>query len=80
MANLDHWRKSSYSGGGDGNACVEVADRRTHIAIRDSKTPARATLTFPAGAFVPFIDSLKGTPRRPRSTRPAPRPAARPTP
>ncbi|MGW1909451.1 DUF397 domain-containing protein [Streptomyces sp. NPDC002076] len=75
------WRKSSYSGGGEGNACVEVADLDdTHIAIRDSKTPARATLTFPAAAFAPFIDSLKGTPRRPRSTRPAPRPAARPTP
>ncbi|MFF7126262.1 DUF397 domain-containing protein [Streptomyces sp. NPDC008240] len=61
MANRDHWRKSSYSGGGDGNACVEIADRRTHIAIRDSKTPARATLTFPTAAFTPFIDALKDT-------------------
>ncbi|MEU9476220.1 DUF397 domain-containing protein [Streptomyces sp. NPDC048191] len=55
------WKKSSFSGGGEGNDCVEVADLDTHIAIRDSKTPARATLTFPATAFVPFIDSLKGT-------------------
>lgn len=61
MANRDHWRKSSYSGGGDGNACVEIADRRTRIAIRDSKTPARATLAFPAATFVRFIDALKDT-------------------
>ncbi|WP_217235211.1 DUF397 domain-containing protein [Streptomyces sp. AC555_RSS877] len=53
------WRKSSYSGGGEGNACVEIAARPTHIAVRDSKAPARATLTFPADAFVPFLDALK---------------------
>ncbi|MET8982006.1 DUF397 domain-containing protein [Streptomyces sp. NPDC004539] len=53
------WRKSSYSGGGDGNDCVEVANSRTHTAVRDSKAPARATLTFPAPAFQPFLDSLK---------------------
>ncbi|MER6356813.1 DUF397 domain-containing protein [Streptomyces sp. NPDC001634] len=59
MATPDNWRKSSYSGGGDGNACVEIANRRTHIAIRDSKAPARATLSFPAGAFTTFIEALK---------------------
>jgi hypothetical protein len=55
----DNWRKSSYSGGGDGNNCVEIATRRASIAIRDSKAPANATLTFPARAFVPFIEALK---------------------
>ncbi|WP_369391665.1 DUF397 domain-containing protein [Streptomyces sp. CG1] len=59
MTTLDNWRKSSYSGSGDGNNCVEIADRPTHIAIRDSKTPDRATLTFPPTAFTPFIRSLK---------------------
>jgi hypothetical protein len=53
------WRKSSYSGGGEGNACVEIAARPTHIAIRDSKAPARATLTIPTGAFTTFIEALK---------------------
>ncbi|WP_189873483.1 DUF397 domain-containing protein [Streptomyces bluensis] len=52
------WRKSSYSGEGDGNSCVEIATTRTHIAIRDSKTPARTPLTVPAGAFVTFIGAL----------------------
>ncbi|MEU2737567.1 DUF397 domain-containing protein [Streptomyces sp. NPDC007095] len=58
---MDNWRKSSYSGPDDGNECVEIANSPTHIAIRDSKTPARATLTFPAGAFTPFIEALKTT-------------------
>ena len=56
---MDNWRKSSYSGPDDGNECVEIANSTTHIAIRDSKAPARATLTFPAGAFTPFVESLK---------------------
>ncbi|NED33809.1 DUF397 domain-containing protein [Streptomyces sp. SID8499] len=53
------WRKSSYSGGGEGNDCVEIADAPARIAVRDSKTPARATLTFPAPAFTDFVGALK---------------------
>ncbi|KOG43128.1 DUF397 domain-containing protein [Streptomyces resistomycificus] len=53
------WRKSSYSGGGEGNACVEVAAHPTHIAIRDSKAPAKTPLTIPAGAFTAFLDGVK---------------------
>lgn len=56
---MDTWRKSSYSGPGDGNECVEIAARPTHIAVRDSKAPAKATLTFPAGAFAIFLDGVK---------------------
>lgn len=59
MGTPDIWRKSSYSGSGDGNACVEISDRRTHIAIRDSKAPAHGTLTVPTEAFAPFIEALK---------------------
>ncbi|MFJ9892252.1 DUF397 domain-containing protein [Streptomyces sp. NPDC091280] len=59
MSTPDTWRKSSYSGGGEGNACVEIANRRSRMAIRDSKTPGRATLTFPTGSFVAFIEALK---------------------
>lgn len=53
------WQKSSFSGGGQGDACVEVALRRTHIAMRDSKVPGRAALTVPATAFVAFVEGLK---------------------
>jgi Domain of unknown function (DUF397) len=56
---MDNWRKSSYSGPDDGNNCVEIANRNTHIAIRDSKAPARTPLTFPAGAFAAFLDGVK---------------------
>lgn len=58
------WRKSSYSDADDGNDCVEIAHLGPHIAIRDSKTPTRAPLTFPTTAFAPFLDALKATPER----------------
>jgi hypothetical protein len=58
------WRKSSYSEGGDGNTCVEIADLPTRVAIRDSKAPSRGTLVFPPGAFTPFIEALKADARR----------------
>jgi len=58
MDPLDTWRKSSYSGAGDGDSCVEIANHPTRTAIRDSKAPARATLSFPAEAFTAFIDGL----------------------
>ncbi|NEA99756.1 DUF397 domain-containing protein [Streptomyces sp. SID13726] len=53
------WKKSSFSGGGEGNDCVEIANLRTHIAIRDSKVPTRATLTFPPTPFTTFLEALK---------------------
>ncbi|MEU9379514.1 DUF397 domain-containing protein [Streptomyces sp. NPDC048279] len=55
------WLKSSFSGGGQGDACVEVAHLGPHISIRDSKAPTRAALTFPVTAFAPFLDALKAT-------------------
>lgn len=61
---MDNWRKSSHSGPDDGNNCVEIADSTTHIAVRDSKTPARATLTFPTPAFTTFLEALKTAPLR----------------
>ncbi|CAM5235194.1 hypothetical protein STENM223S_08857 [Streptomyces tendae] len=59
----DNWRKSSYSGSGDGNACVEVALDHPRISVRDSKTPDRAVLTFPASAFAAFLTALRNPPR-----------------
>ncbi|MGW7420535.1 DUF397 domain-containing protein [Streptomyces sp. NPDC054813] len=59
---MDNWRKSSYSGPDDGNACVEIAKSPTHTAVRDSKAPARATLTFPTLAFTAFLGALKKHP------------------
>lgn len=61
---MGNWRRSSYSGEGDGNNCVEIATSATHVAVRDSKAPARATLTFPPEAFAPFLDTLRSPARR----------------
>ncbi|MFG2354042.1 DUF397 domain-containing protein [Streptomyces sp. NPDC048521] len=66
MSTPTSWKKSSFSGGGEGNDCVEIADLDTHIAVRDSKAPAGATLTFPVAAFASFVQGLKET----RSTKP----------
>ena len=56
------WKKSSFSGGGQGDACVEVAHCHPHIAIRDSKAPTHATLTFPTPTFTTFVEALKPHP------------------
>ncbi|WP_432083637.1 DUF397 domain-containing protein [Streptomyces sp. WAC 04229] len=61
---MDNWSKSSYSGEGDGNNCVEVATSPTLTAVRDSKAPSGATLTFPPEAFAPFLEALKTQPPR----------------
>ncbi|MGW1898857.1 DUF397 domain-containing protein [Streptomyces hirsutus] len=61
---MDNWRKSSYSGPDDGNNCVEIANSPTRVAVRDSKVPTRATLTFPATAFAPFLEALKESARK----------------
>ncbi|MFE7268982.1 DUF397 domain-containing protein [Streptomyces sp. NPDC057623] len=59
MTTPTQWKKSSYSGGGEGNDCVEIANCPHRISVRDSKVPARATLTFPTSAFSLFIEALK---------------------
>lgn len=62
MTTPHNWKKSSYSGPGDGNSCVEIANLRTHIAIRDSKNPTHGPLSFPPEAFTTFISTLKTAP------------------
>lgn len=59
MTQALNWRKSSFSGGAEGNTCVEIADLHTRIAVRDSKEPARGTLSFRTDIFTRFISSLK---------------------
>ncbi len=58
-APMENWRKSHHSGPGDGDSCVEISNRRTRIAVRDSKTPTQGTLSFPVGVVVCFIEALK---------------------
>jgi hypothetical protein len=50
------WRKSSFSGAA--KDCVEVADLPGGTAVRDSKDPAGAMLTFTAAAWSAFVDGV----------------------
>ncbi|MFI1421012.1 DUF397 domain-containing protein [Streptomyces sp. NPDC020731] len=59
MTTSENWQRSSYSGSGDGNNCVEIAPSPTHTAIRDSKHPTHGPLSFPAPAFSAFVEALK---------------------
>ncbi|MDW4911363.1 DUF397 domain-containing protein [Streptomyces sp. ADMS] len=59
MTQALNWQKSTFSGGAEGNACVEIADLRTGVAVRDSKDPAHGSLIFPPRAFSAFVETLK---------------------
>lgn len=42
-----NWRKSSYSGAGDGNSCIELALIGTTVALRESDDPRTVLATTP---------------------------------
>jgi hypothetical protein len=42
------WQKSSFSGGAEGNACLELATAPTGPAIRESDDPTTVLPTTPA--------------------------------
>ncbi len=50
------WRKSTYSGGGNGD-CVEVTVNPTAVGVRDSKNTAGPVLEFPTSEWRRFLDS-----------------------
>lgn len=52
------WRKSSRSQ--SVNQCVEIAHLAAGRAVRDSKDPAGAVLTFTAAEWSAFTDGVKG--------------------
>ncbi|MEV1062935.1 DUF397 domain-containing protein [Streptomyces sp. NPDC050263] len=41
----DNWQKSSFSGSGDGNACLELASTLTTLHLRESDTPTTVLTT-----------------------------------
>ncbi|MEV7735192.1 DUF397 domain-containing protein [Streptomyces sp. NPDC088921] len=49
------WFKSSYSGGTDGESCVEIAVAPRTIHIRDSKTTTGPRLTFTPATWTAFV-------------------------
>ncbi|MFD3515372.1 DUF397 domain-containing protein [Streptomyces sp. NPDC058657] len=41
------WQKSSFSGGGEGNACVELASHAHTLLLRESEDPAHILTPAP---------------------------------
>lgn len=55
------WAKSSRSGSGAGNACIEVgtSEPGTPVLVRDTKDRDGGTLSVSPEAFKAFVDSIK---------------------
>jgi hypothetical protein len=57
-----NWQKSSFSGGGDGNNCIELTTTPTAFHLRESETPATLLTTTPT-ALAALLDGIRsGTP------------------
>ncbi|WOX10147.1 DUF397 domain-containing protein [Streptomyces sp. N50] len=48
MDHVLHWQKSTFSDGGDGNTCVEIASTSTALHLRESDSPDTQLTTTPA--------------------------------
>jgi len=60
-----NWQKSSFSGGGEGNDCLELAATGAHsIHLRESDTPTTHITTAP----VPLAHLLHGIKSGPLAT------------
>ncbi|MFI5470259.1 DUF397 domain-containing protein [Streptomyces cacaoi] len=58
----ENWQKSSYSGEGDGNDCVELACTPTTLHLRESDAPGTVLTTAPA-PLARFLHAIHtGTP------------------
>ncbi|MEU6550550.1 DUF397 domain-containing protein [Streptomyces sp. NPDC046915] len=55
------WFKSSYSGGNDGNSCVELAVTPGTVHVRDSKHAAGPRLALAPEAWADFVTYASGS-------------------
>ncbi|GAA3254652.1 DUF397 domain-containing protein [Streptomyces labedae] len=55
MSSELNWFKSSYSGGNDGNSCVELALTLRTVHVRDSKDTAGPRLAFAPDVWARFL-------------------------
>jgi Domain of unknown function (DUF397) len=59
MENTDlNWRTASYSSNGGGN-CVEVADRRDRVLVRDTQARSGPVVRFSPDAWRRFTRQVK---------------------
>lgn len=60
LAIVTSFERSSYSSGGQGTECVEVAHTADGgRAVRDSKDPAAGLQFYGSGHWAAFIDAVK---------------------
>ncbi|MGW2046680.1 DUF397 domain-containing protein [Streptomyces sp. NPDC001858] len=53
-----NWQKSSFSGGGEGNDCLELASTPTTLHIRESEDPT-TVLTSTASPFSGLLAGIR---------------------
>jgi hypothetical protein len=53
-----NWRKASYSSNGGGN-CVEVADHRNRVLVRDTQSRSGPILWFSPDAWRTLVDQVR---------------------
>lgn len=63
MKTPTNWQKSSFSGSGDGNACLELASTPTTVHLRESDTPDTFLTTTPAAVGHLLAGIREATPR-----------------
>ncbi|MEW2401603.1 DUF397 domain-containing protein [Streptomyces sp. NPDC046862] len=61
---VTQWQKSSFSGGGDGDECVELALTNVQLLLRESDAPTRILPVAPT-ALAALLREVK-SPRTPR--------------
>ncbi|MCI3930734.1 DUF397 domain-containing protein [Streptomyces sp. AN091965] len=64
MTPVTAWQKSSFSDGGDGDHCVEVASTHGALHLRESDAPGTVLTTTPA-ALARLLDRLREGPTNP---------------
>jgi hypothetical protein len=58
MTPPEHWQKSSFSGFGDGNDCVELATSHPTLHLRESEAPTTILTTTPT-PVAHLLDHIK---------------------
>ncbi|TGA91586.1 DUF397 domain-containing protein [Streptomyces sp. MZ04] len=62
MTQATRWQKSSFSGGGDGNTCVELATISGIIHLRESDDPTTELISAPS-ALAQLLRTIKASER-----------------
>ncbi|WP_455352648.1 DUF397 domain-containing protein [Streptomyces sp. SYSU K217416] len=64
MSSPLQWQKSSYSGGGSGEDCVELGASRAGVHLRESEAPGTALTTTPRAVRALIAAIKAGAPPR----------------